>query len=482
MSKAVLSRQLAVLLARLDFGDVVADVYDTLFKQPCNFRRLRYLCQPQSAPELKNSLVVLLQHRLVYQTSEDHPVFHPNLQVALLRYRIPAFCRIVNRLHGELAERIFEQLFLHGLMRMSRLLSTLETLLGEDVDRATLVKLFRKLVEKRLICRHNTDKDKQHRLPEECLQLGKTTASTTANTNSAQDTGIYFRVNYATLLRHLKFDWAEQFLKAKISAPAAAIARVLMDSSIYTDPDSSGVVRTPALTPDQVAAGLQFPIESSDVVEWLQVLLEDSCGIVQSAGMELYQYSASATEQLAQLRAVERTIEERHGNKALRVFNVVKEQKYVEQDQLCGMAMVANFKSTRLTLNELWRDDFLSVQELPRTADRAPARSQFLWTVNLEKTILRVVDDCHHFLLNALQRVHSEQETHQKLLSQQDWLLDEPVPGSEDAEFEDEKTKLDRRKLKKLLAGLQKLEQEALMLDRFVMQVRDFDEKLHNEL
>lgn len=38
--------------------------------------------------------------------------------MALLRYRMPAFCRVVNRLHGELAERIFEQLFLHGLMRL----------------------------------------------------------------------------------------------------------------------------------------------------------------------------------------------------------------------------------------------------------------------------------------------------------------------------------------------------------------------------
>ena len=40
------------------------------------------------------------------------------MQIALLRQRLPLFCRLVGKLQGELAERVAEQLVLHGLMRL----------------------------------------------------------------------------------------------------------------------------------------------------------------------------------------------------------------------------------------------------------------------------------------------------------------------------------------------------------------------------
>jgi hypothetical protein len=37
-------------------------------------------------------------------------------------------------------------------------------------------------------------------------------------------------------------------------------------------------------------------------------------------------------------------------------------QRFLEQDQLCSLAMVANFKATRLFLNELWRSGLIELQ------------------------------------------------------------------------------------------------------------------------
>jgi DNA-directed RNA polymerase III subunit RPC3 len=65
-----------------------------------------------------------------------------------------------------------------------------------------------------------------------------------------------------------------------------------------------------------------------------------------------------------------------------RALQVLLEKKYLEQAQLSELAMMS-LKETRERLYQMYRDELVSFQEVPRRADHHPSQTFYLWTMDL---------------------------------------------------------------------------------------------------
>lgn len=79
----------------------------------------------------------------------------------------------------------------------------------------------------------------------------------------------------------------------------------------------------------------------------------------------------------------------RFGVPGLRIFNLLLTRGQLEQKQVADFGMLP-VKDTRELLYQMMRDGFLSLQDIPRSADRAPSRSFYTWRVDLQAVYERI--------------------------------------------------------------------------------------------
>eukprot|EP00750_Incisomonas_marina_P012631 INCI17127.2.p1 GENE.INCI17127.2~~INCI17127.2.p1 ORF type:complete len:670 (+),score=152.15 INCI17127.2:132-2141(+) len=82
----------------------------------------------------------------------------------------------------------------------------------------------------------------------------------------------------------------------------------------------------------------------------------------------------------------------------LRVFRLLVKLKYAEAKDLGRQAMLS-IRDTRKTLYELRKQDFVSVQEVPKRADRNVKHSFFLWHVNMPAVLRSIRNQCQQSIL-----------------------------------------------------------------------------------
>ena len=81
---------------------------------------------------------------------------------------------------------------------------------------------------------------------------------------------------------------------------------------------------------------------------------------------------------LIRMKEAECVVRERWGGAACRIFRLLLLKRHLEQKQIAEMAMLP-MKDTRELLYKLLRADYVQLQEVARTPDRAPSRTFYLW-------------------------------------------------------------------------------------------------------
>ena len=84
----------------------------------------------------------------------------------------------------------------------------------------------------------------------------------------------------------------------------------------------------------------------------------------------LSQIDVDRVTELTREEVVQKTVSTRFGAKSFRLFNLLKSAKHLEQKQICEKAMVAQFKDTKILLNQLFHAKFITIQV--REAPPAP--------------------------------------------------------------------------------------------------------------
>ncbi|KAG6874316.1 hypothetical protein C0995_001541 [Termitomyces sp. Mi166 len=108
-------------------------------------------------------------------------------------------------------------------------------------------------------------------------------------------------------------------------------------------------------------------------------------------------------------RVLESVTRERHGAEGVRILRLLLNTGKMDEKQVSKIAMMAP-KDVRPLLAALAADSLISTQEVPKSADRNPTRTFYLWYVDLNKAYSVILGNLYKSLYNIRMRRRAEME------------------------------------------------------------------------
>jgi len=108
-------------------------------------------------------------------------------------------------------------------------------------------------------------------------------------------------------------------------------------------------------------------------------------------------------------RILETVTRERHGDDGVRIVRLLLDTGKMDEKQISKVGMMAN-KDVRPLLSAMSADSLISLQEVPKSADRNPTRTFYLWYVDLQKAYSVLLDHLYKTLYNIAMRRQAEEE------------------------------------------------------------------------
>ncbi|KAI0080589.1 hypothetical protein K474DRAFT_1769343 [Panus rudis PR-1116 ss-1] len=244
------------------------------------------------------------------------------------------------------------------------------------------------------------------------------------------DDDVYFRVNcerFNTLIRN---QIIEDAAKEKYNESAASVIRAILKateskqlhlSDARSDPTSLGDVAE--RLPKDIDLSEGFVLSSSKTPSEM-TLLKDYCGILASADNPTPAGQADAFISLngskvqvefeiiskrLKRRVLEAVARERFGDAAVRIIRLLLQTGKMDEKQISKIGMMSP-KESRPLLSSLSAESLISIQEVPKSADRNPARTFYLWYVDLPKTYAVLQSSLYKTLYNIASRRQAEEE------------------------------------------------------------------------
>ncbi|KAE8375899.1 DNA-directed RNA polymerase III subunit rpc3 [Aspergillus bertholletiae] len=163
---------------------------------------------------------------------------------------------------------------------------------------------------------------------------------------------------------------------------------------------------------------------------------------------------------------LERVIEARYGDVALRVVRVLHDKGKLDEKRLQEISLLP-FKDLRQVLASMQTGGFVDLQEVPRDALRQPSKTIFLWFYDPDRVCNSVLEDTYKAMSRCLQRLRFERNRLKEFLEKTERS---DVKGNEERYLsEAELTLLEQWRAKEaLLLG------EVARLDEMVAVMRDY--------
>jgi DNA-directed RNA polymerase III subunit RPC3 len=200
-------------------------------------------------------------------------------------------------------------------------------------------------------------------------------------------------------------------------------------------------------------------ISRNDLVLYLEEMKSDPIRYLQSTPISgVYQLHIQNLRDRVQFTAIHSQIYTHFGQLAARVFYLIFEYEKLEETQVCELALAPK-KNVRETLYTLMNGNFLELVEVPRTSDRAPMRTFFLWTVPFSKIQYLMLDTFHFSYANLRTREMLESEKIAPLMEKVHTMR---------ALTEDERSTIERWKIAadRLEMGMIKLSEATILFDQ----------------
>lgn len=106
---------------------------------------------------------------------------------------------------------------------------------------------------------------------------------------------------------------------------------------------------------------------------------------------------------------LERMIESRYGDVALRVVRVLQAKGKLDEKRL-GEISLLPMKDLRQTLAAMQKGGFVDLQEVPKDAQRQPSKTIFLWYYDADRVCSSILEDTYKAMSRTLQRIKTERE------------------------------------------------------------------------
>jgi DNA-directed RNA polymerase III subunit RPC3 len=110
-----------------------------------------------------------------------------------------------------------------------------------------------------------------------------------------------------------------------------------------------------------------------------------------------------------QLHVLDGVARERHGDAGVRILRLLRSLGKVSEQQVGKVGMMPP-KEVRPLLSAMSADGLVSMQEVPKSADRNPSRTFYLWYVDPRKSAAVVLGQMYKTLYNIAKRRAAEGE------------------------------------------------------------------------
>jgi DNA-directed RNA polymerase III subunit RPC3 len=243
------------------------------------------------------------------------------------------------------------------------------------------------------------------------------------------DDGVYFRVNFDKFNTYIRNKLIEMAAGERFNRSAALVMRATLKatearqksvSDARSDPTSTAAITMLVSDDDDLSTGLVTSTKKASSAS----LVKDYLGLMSAvdnptpAGKaasfisiidnKVYVEFEIVSKRLRR-RVLEAVARERHGDDGVRIVRLLLDIGKMDEKQIAKVAMMPN-NVVRPLLAVLSSDFLISTQEVPRSADRNPTRTFYLWHVDLHKAYSALLGHLYKTLYNIGMRRQAEQE------------------------------------------------------------------------
>ncbi|KAJ7684718.1 RNA polymerase III subunit RPC82-domain-containing protein [Mycena polygramma] len=408
------------------------------------------------------------------QSEDEGEVLEVNIEECLMRLRFGRFVWQAGQLFGEAGAEIVQLILDHGKLRLPDIVSELSSgdPKGTSVYSQTLHALVTaSYLKPSTVLSHISPRDKRMRYEaeekakivnfptakelreareaadarlkreeEEAEKVGlkrkakeqkgpRSTKRKIVEEEDVVDPTVYFRVNCDKFNIHIRNALIVKAAKERFNDGAALVLKTTLKvteskqkdvSDVRTEPVTVSNIAVSLSDQEDLASGLilktKNPSNTTCIKDYLGVL---SCAdnptpagraaAFLSYGSSKVQIEFETICKRLRRRVLESVTRERHGAEGVRILRLLLDTGKMDEKQISKVVMIPG-KDVRPLLALMSAESLISTQEVPKSADRNPARMFYLWHVDLQKAYSVILGNLYKTLYNIGVRRQAEQE------------------------------------------------------------------------
>ncbi|NXC21241.1 RPC3 polymerase, partial [Corythaeola cristata] len=524
--------KLCSLLLQEHFGEIVEKIGTYLVRTGAQPLRIIAGETGLLLDQVKKALCVLIQHNLVtYQLQKRGFVEYEAWCQRVLRIlRYPRYIYTAKTLYGDTGELVVEELLLNGKLTMSavvrkvadRLTETMED--GKTMDYADVSGTFVRLADTHFVQRcplvpeaplspeappppaptlvsnekemfvvprlNLVGRGKRRRScdeEEDGEHKAKKQKQEGESSEPPPDDGIYWQVNIDRFHQHFRDQGIVSAVANRMDQTSSEIVRTMLRMSEVTT--SSGAPYTQPLSSNEIFRSLPagYNIAKQVLDQYLTLLADDPLEFVgksgdSGGGMYTVSILCGETTRPGVFRRVKQFLRAEFGSRCARIFRLLLRKKHLEQKQVEDFAMIPA-KEAKDMLYRMLSENFVSLQEIPKTPDHAPSRTFYLYTVNVPSSARMLLHRCYKSVANLIERRQYETKENKRLLEKSQRveaiLASMQATGAEVAqlqEIEEMITAPERQQLETLKRNVNKIDASENQVDETIFVLESFIE------
>ncbi|XP_028029771.1 DNA-directed RNA polymerase III subunit RPC3 [Bombyx mandarina] len=433
-----LGRVVSVILQRY-FGENVQKVGDDLFTYGSKPIALLVKSTDLSRIKVVESLRTLLKYDLaMFEPTPNEVIADYRLipENVLLMIRYPRYLLQIKTKYGSEAEILIEELLQKACSTATVLLVSIAVKYKDDKEKnMTIVKLkdiFISLITAGYIQQASVAELKEGSEIPTLVPVATITPEidvralikimNSGNLAESSD-NVFWKVNYDRFHQDIRDEIMIKAITRRIDENAGELLRHMLQHMYLTSPAwaaESTLVPAVELREACLRAAADKPLLNQYFDQYLKVLEESGCGTVRAdAGGRGYSVRGAGAARGCLLALLEGLVTERLGYKAARIFRIILDKKYIEEDDVQKNAMLPNKECKELSY-KLLEEHFISLQPMRKTASAGGMnKAVYLFHINLHDVAHTVQDMCYKALGNVLRRASHERAAHARLLDKQ---------------------------------------------------------------
>ena len=337
---------------------------------------------------IREALFVLIHHSIVLYNPTSSPSTLYRLDVDAILNRVAygqVVAKVAENFSVEVADLLLE-IIVAGRVKfdISDHSEALKSLITEGIVEVVTAEMCQFSHEPTAIAASTSEKRK---LDEELLfpSINKKSKTTT------EFSEIFIRFkSKETIFRFIFTEKLVENVTRRLNKSAGKVVETILGLSSSLLTETQITFNTFQLT-QKLPKDLNFPLETSStagglaaspLLQYLHLLAQNFDYLQAQTSLGANAFSFNVTKALRHLRLmiIESFIRARFGLPSARIFKILISKRMYEERQIAKVAMITS-KEVRERLYSLLKIGLVYLQEVPKSADHAPSRTIFLWSV-----------------------------------------------------------------------------------------------------